>query len=136
MVQVSGDKIEVNGKMLTKEQASALYDFSKSAEGKDIIKMVTPSPRGVSADKLQAIRDRITATGSRLSAERVKKCKIVPKYVGDDVVGFRAVLVIRFGEESQEFSFISDPATHPESSVEDRRLICDGFINKKLSALA
>lgn len=135
MVQVSGDKIEVNGKLLTKEQAVDLYAYSSSAEGKAIIKMVTPASRGLSSDKMIAIQNRISSIGAKISAERVKKCRIIPKHNGDDVVGFKAVLVVRFGEESQEFSFSADSVSHPSESVEERRLICDQFINKKLLSI-
>lgn len=135
MVQVAGDKIDVNGKLLTKEQAADLYSYASSSEGKAIIKMVTPTARGISSEKMIAIQDRISSIGAKISADRVKKCRIVPKYSGDDVVGYKAVLIVRFGEESQEFAFNSDAGSHPSESVEDRRLICDQFINKKLLSL-
>lgn len=135
MVKIVGDKVHVNGKVLTLDQAKDLYEFAQGPEGKAIIKMVTPSVRGVSADKMAAIRERLNLVGSKISADRIKKCRVIPKYHGDDMVGFKAVLVIQFGDESREFSFTADQATHPSVSVESRNAACNLFINTKLMTI-
>lgn len=135
MVKIVGDKVHVNGKVLTLDQAKDLYEFAQGPEGKAIIKMVTPSVRGVSADKMAAIRERLNSVGSKISADRIKKCRVIPKYHGDDMVGFKAVLVIQFGDESREFSFTADQATHPSVSVEARNAACNLFINTKLMTI-
>lgn len=135
MVKIVGDKVEVNGKSLTIEQAKELYEFAQGPEGKAIIKMVTPSVRGVSADKLAAIRERLNSVGSKISADRIKKCRVVPKYSGDEMIGFKAVLVIQFGDESREFAYTADPVSHPSLSVQERNSACNLFINTKLMTI-
>lgn len=135
-IEIYDDTVRIGPKTLTKIQAKGLYEHSKTTEGLAVLCKFKPKIKPISMDsaiKMESIRKRLTDAGSSLLPEAIKKCLIIPMFnSADQVMGFRAHLVMEVGSEEMEYRAKYLLAEHPSLDLEGCRKLCDAFLTEKI----